>query len=170
MPPEKIEAFRDSLRQIRAESVVALAVPAGHARPHQRGDFGKLPNGVEASQLAPPPADALADFRFSTRIPDPAAPAPSVVRGLTTATLLGAGANGSAGPGNGAAPETETHYKRKRRFRRVRLKKGTMTKEQLLIAGSVVILVMLAVYIVSKSLAHVKIPSPPNPDADVTQL
>jgi hypothetical protein len=52
VPAGRIEEYRDSVQEIRAQSALSLLVPAGLERPHQRSDFGTLPPCWESTGAA----------------------------------------------------------------------------------------------------------------------
>jgi hypothetical protein len=54
VPPERIDEHRETMREIRAQSTWSVLAPAGQGRPHQRGDFGKMPVSWEASGATTP--------------------------------------------------------------------------------------------------------------------
>jgi hypothetical protein len=43
VPPESLDEHRETIEEIRKQSAWSILVPAGDARPRQRGDFGALP-------------------------------------------------------------------------------------------------------------------------------
>jgi|GEM_PF-717116 len=75
VPAEGVEEYRKTLRDIRNESTWTMLVPAGQGRPHQRGDFGRLPNSWQqaAHEGAAAPA-ASVPFRAVERVAKPVAP------------------------------------------------------------------------------------------------
>lgn len=127
IPADQVEPYRNTLRDIRAEASWSLLAPVGQPRPHQRGDFGKIPESWEKASQQNAPAVAL-PFRLPERraaiapasthaIPAAASSAPEGVSGggraremlpgeLVEHTSHGAnGSNGSNGS-NGAGSST----------------------------------------------------------------
>jgi hypothetical protein len=54
VPAERIEEHTQTVREIRAQSIWSLLVPAGQGRPHHRSDFGKMPVSWDASGATTP--------------------------------------------------------------------------------------------------------------------
>jgi hypothetical protein len=107
--PEGIDEYRAAVREIRSQSAWSLVVPAGQARPHQRGDFGRLPVSWEASAGAFP--------RLTKTAPSPRASTPaSALRSQPQREPTPQDADSSATATSG--PPAEIRYRRKKRHRR----------------------------------------------------
>jgi hypothetical protein len=101
VPPEFLEKHREAIKKIRAQSTWSLLVPPGDRRPHQRGDFGALPNPrypARPRSLAPTPPE------------DNGAPA-SVAEAVAPAALE----NGIVSPPPSPEPVARKLKRRKRR-------------------------------------------------------
>jgi hypothetical protein len=161
VPAERIEEYRNTLREIRADASWALLVPVGQARPHQRGDFGKLPNAWEQAAQGSAPAVAL-PFRPPERMmaPPTAPPAPKTAPSTParareiSPSRVANGINGTNGTktGNGAAAvsapgEPTIRRKRRKRHRRTRRKEKFLTLRNVVLTIGAVALAALFVYL-----------------------
>jgi hypothetical protein len=111
VPPESLDEHRETLQEIRAQSVWSLLLPPGDSRPHQRRDFGALPVSWEPTYLFPPPSPPrpLLGARPGRR-PPPGNGAPK-----NTAALENGAATPAPAP---AAKPSAPKLKRRKRNRR----------------------------------------------------
>jgi len=174
VPAEQVEEYRDTLREIRAEATWSLLAPVGQSRPHQRGDFGKVPNAWEQAAQGAQPAVAF-PFRLPERpapatpppAPNPAAGAP-LTPSRARETVSSISANGDAHE-NGdtteiASGDTITHRRRRKRHRRTRKKEDVTVRNILLTLGAVglaLVFVYLLVRGTGPSLPTVDAPNAP---------
>jgi hypothetical protein len=140
VPPERIDEHRESVRAIRAQSTWSVLVPAGHERPHQRSEFGKLPVSWEASGATTPV------MRVESS-PEPAPkPAPPVVRQPANEGSKAAAAPAAAATGASVAAGGPIRYKRRKRHRRHhRENKRDIIFQAVLGCVLVVVLLLLAI-------------------------
>jgi transglutaminase-like putative cysteine protease len=125
VPPGEIDAYRESLREIRNEASWSLHVPVGQPRPHQRSDFGRIPNAWQQAAQEAVSSAALPPARTAIPMPIYTRPALPSSRSTTVKAPSANGSNGGHKPGNGssagAAPGAVT-MKRRKRHRRHRRK------------------------------------------------
>jgi hypothetical protein len=153
IPPDGIDEYREAVRELRAQTNWTLQVPAGQTRPHQRGDFGRLPVSWES------PAGAFPRLAKTVPAARTAAPAPAVrsqsPREATTPSEVPAATAPSV-------PRTEIRYRRKKRHRRRSRESRKAILWQAIAAGVlVVILLLLAIAIFKKTSSKISKPELP---------
>jgi hypothetical protein len=157
VPADRIDEYRESVREIRAQSAWSVMAPTGQERPHQRSDFGQLPvswspSGAAATveRVAPPqettrkPAPPV-DRRLSSEAPKPAATAPA-----------------AGGAGASVAAPGPIRYKRRRRHRRRHRENKKEIIWQAAFGFVLLLILLLLVFTLTKSADHLlsRIPAP----------
>jgi hypothetical protein len=133
IPPDGIDEYRESVRELRAQSSWTLQVPGGQTRPHQRSDFGSLPVAWEASAGAFP---RLAKTTQTQRSAKSSTAPQSQSQPETTMP------SGDAAAPVPSEPRVELRYRRKKRHRR----RSRESRKAILwqsIAGCVLVVILL---------------------------
>jgi hypothetical protein len=185
VPPDQVEEYRKTLREIRTDAAWALLVPVGQARPHQRGSFGKLPDAWEQAAQGAAPAVAL-----PFRPPERPAPSPNVktskpIQPLATAPVTpsrarempsGAatkaandahGQNGANGSSS-LPPGVVIKRKRRKRHRRRQPEKKIFSVRNVLLALAAFAIAFVFIYLLTRGEGP-KLPPVPNPNDQVPQ-
>lgn len=133
--PDRIDEYREAVREIRAQSAWSLQVPAGQARPHQRSDFGKLPVSWEASTGAFP--------RLTKPLSAGAANSPATLRSRPegNGTGLASATSTTTAPGQPG----RIRYRRRKRHRRSRESKKLIVWQAIFGFFLVVVLLLAAI-------------------------
>ncbi len=137
VPPEGMEKYRESVQEIRAQSAWSLLVPAGLARPHQRGDFGTLPAAWDSAGAAK-----------RTPLIAPAVPTQESSGNVATVRTP------SEEPG-------QVRYKRRKRHRRRRhAKKSTLIWGAVLAGALLVLLIIFLIALTNSAQRMLPQPAP----------
>jgi len=122
VPPESLDEYRETIREIRAQSAWSILVPAGDPRPDQRGDFGALPLSWNPtlSMPAPPEPRPLPGTRAGRRTPAQHVAAPGNGAPKNAAAAAAGLGNGAATPSHStsAQPRAPKLKRRKRNHRK----------------------------------------------------
>jgi len=145
LPSDRIDEYREAVREIRSQSAWSLLVPVGQDRPHQRSDFGRLPVSWEdTGGVFPLAAKAALAPRASAPTP-PVRPQPASE--TTPQNNTSAGTAPPAQPG-----EVRVHRrKRKRHRRRHREDRRILVWQAILVGLLVVVLLLLAITFFKKA-------------------
>jgi transglutaminase-like putative cysteine protease len=79
VPPEALDEHSHALKKIQAQSVWSLLLPVGESRPHQRGDFGTLPEKWTPMVFTRPPARAATPGAITTAPTTTSKPATAIL-------------------------------------------------------------------------------------------
>ncbi|HEY3863666.1 MAG TPA: DUF3857 domain-containing protein [Verrucomicrobiae bacterium] len=153
VPPDGIDEYRESVREIRSQSAWSLQVPVGQDRPHQRSDFARLPAAWEDSGPFPHAAKPAPAPRSAAS----AGPARSQV---LRESAEGPAASSTATP---AAQAGEIRYRRRKRHRRRRKQTKRIRMWQFVLVGLLVSILLLSAYEFFKKTGGM-IKAPPTPD------
>ncbi|MGO8697079.1 MAG: DUF3857 domain-containing protein [Limisphaerales bacterium] len=157
VPAERIEEHAQTMREIRAQSTWSLLVPAGQGRPHQRGDFGKMPVSWDTSGATTPVLRV--DLTEGQNLPQAAS-------GFLSRNREEAkGKSATSATGASVAASGPVRYKRRKRHRR----RHTSTRREIIwqavLAGVLmIVLLLLAITLAESSdrwLPHLSAPEIP---------
>jgi transglutaminase-like putative cysteine protease len=152
VPPESLDKHRNTIGEIREQSVWSILVPAGDPRPHQRGDFGALPVSWEPTFSMPVPSQPRPLLAGRPGRPPLTPPLSAPGNGAPKNGAAARLANGAATPAaSTSAPPRATKLKRRKRNRRKRDTEAKGRWHVFWACGLALILILIVVLIVKNA-------------------